>query len=396
MKIFVLGHPHTKTSPEFLHHGFTTKVWNLCKIFSSLGHEVIHLGVEGSAPVCSKHVSVTSAAFWEEQIGYQAHVPPVKPLSQEDLAKLANDRETYHHVFSENARETIRSLSPDPFSAIVCVTWGGSQWRAVEGLRQFVVEAGIGYYPQVTSKYRVFESNAWAHLIYGKEGRTNGDYWQDAVIPNATDPTRFAFRPTKDDYFLVMGRMNADKGIGIAVEVTQRLGKRLVLAGTPGAASAAIPTHVEFRPNVSEEDRKELMAGAKALFAPTRYPEPFGQVVIEAAMSGTPVISTDWGAFPETVLHGITGFRCRNIDQFLRAARSIDTIDPANCRAWALGNFSLEAVASAWDEYFRGLLALNTVDGWNTDTGRRITPANDNAVAAGPDRDWLRKHYPTA
>ena len=105
------------------------------------------------------------------------------------------------------------------------------------------------------------------------------------------------------------------------------------------------------------EKRKKLIAGAKAVFVPTIYIEPFGYIIIEAAMSGTPVITTDWGAFPEIVQHGKTGFRCRSLAQFILAAQNIDLIKPADCREWAM-EFTLEKAAPLYDEYFKRMQNL--------------------------------------
>ena len=45
-------------------------------------------------------------------------------------------------------------------------------------------------------------------------------------------------------------------------------------------------------------------------------------------MAGTPAITTDFGAFPETVEHGKTGFRCRTLNEFVQAAKARIALDP--------------------------------------------------------------------
>jgi glycosyltransferase involved in cell wall biosynthesis len=115
------------------------------------------------------------------------------------------------------------------------------------------------------------------------------------------------------------------------------------------------PPNVEIVGYADVAKRKELLAGAKALIQASYYSEPFGGTVIEAGMSGTPVITTDWGAFSETVVHGVTGYRCRTMDQFIWAAKNIDKIKPAACRDWTVANYSMDRVVLKYEEYFKML-----------------------------------------
>jgi glycosyltransferase involved in cell wall biosynthesis len=110
------------------------------------------------------------------------------------------------------------------------------------------------------------------------------------------------------------------------------------------------------------------------------YIEPFGGVAVEAMMCGTPVITSDWGAFTETVQHGKTGYRCRTLDDYIWAAEHISNINPMDCREWAVNNYSAQRVALMYDEFFHKVLDL-WGDGWYSQY-----PQRDNL-------DWLKKEY---
>jgi len=363
MKIFVLGLPHTQTSPDFTTCAFTMKAFHLCKMLHRRGHEVIHLGVEGSNPECTEHVSVISESRWKELFGH----PGTKFYN---LDTESPGYKEYHTDFAANMRAEIIKRTPEPNSSIICVTWGGAQQTAVQDLPQFVVESGIGY-PHTWAKYRVFESQAWAHMLYGKENKFGGQCWYDAVIPNAFDPDHFEYRETSGDYLLYFGRLNVDKGVGIACDVAKQVGMNIKIVGQGDPEPfLAYGSHVEYLPPVGIEGRRELMAGAKALLCPTWYIEPFGGVNIEAQMSGTPVIATDFGVFPETVIHGVTGYLGRTREEFIWAAKNIDKLSRKACRDWAFNNFSLDRVALMYEEYFQRLLNLKG-DGWNIENPNR-------------------------
>ena len=78
-------------------------------------------------------------------------------------------------------------------------------------------------------------------------------------------------------------------------------------------------------------------------------------MVVEGYLSGTPAITTDWGAFPETVQQGVTGFRCRSFRDIVNAINNIDQIKPKDCRDWAMKNYTDEVVHDRLDQYLQNL-----------------------------------------
>lgn len=349
------------------------KVLNLCRMLKAQGHHVVHLGVEGSTVDCTEHVSVAGAAEWAH---FYKH-----PGKENYNLKCDGEMRPYHQRWAKRAKLAIMERCDNDKEAIVCVTYGGTQWEAVKGVDQFIVESGIGY-PQAFAEWRVYESYAWLHTHVGKEGLQNVPKWYWPVIPNAFDTSMFTFNADRGDDFLFLGRLNQDKGVQIALDAAKRAGRRIVLAGQ-GNPAPFLASHVDYVGPVDVEGRRKLLSECKAVFCPSWYHEPFCGVSIEAQLSGAPVICTDWGAFPENVIHGVTGYRCRTMDHFTWAAKNIDRISPAQCRAWAEANFSLERIAPMYTEYFESVLKTrDRATDWNAEN-----PARKNL-------DWLYRKPP--
>lgn len=229
-----------------------------------------------------------------------------------------------------------------------------------------VVEPSIGYRANgVFAPYRVFTSYANMHYFYGAREMLMNPSWFDGVIGNPFTVSEFDYCDEKDDYYLYLGRVTEEKGVNLAIQATEKLGKKLIIAGPANDLKhlgyASVPSHVELVGYVDAEQRNKLLKKAKALLGLTYYLEPFGNMVIEANLCGTPVITTDWGAFPEIVLNGQTGYRIRDFKQLLNAIERSDDINPIECRNWGL-NFSDEAIHEKHHQYLQKVIRNNFYD----------------------------------
>lgn len=380
-RFHILGVPHTISTREYSACPFTQKVVRLCKMLKARGHTVIHYGHEDSRVDCDEHVTVTKRFDLHKSYGghdWRKKGPPAYRLDD--------------HVFRTFFAKTISALHErkERGDFLLC-TFGGNHKPVADAHPDMIVcEPGIGSSDGGFAKFRVFESYSIMHAYLGQPSiaAMNNAMWYDAVIPAYFDLDDFEFSRDKDDYFLFMGRVGPGKGIHIALQIVEAVGGRLIIAG-PGELTGNEPRtdrpiseYIEQVGVVSPQERKRLMSRAKATIMPSMFLEPFGFVQIESMLSGTPVISNDWGAFPEYNLHGVTGYRCRTFEHFTWAARNIHKIDPHACRAWAERNFSMDRIGEMYDEYFFSLHNIFSGKGWYEEN-----PGRSNL-------DWLNKYPP--
>lgn len=210
-----------------------------------------------------------------------------------------------------------------------------------------IVEYGIGY-PTVLAPYRVFESEAWRNYVYGSNPIQDHEYMNDVVIPNYYDVTKFPLVKEKQDYFVFLGRPIPSKGWAW-IQILASRGIKIKVAGSQEITDKS----VEWVGYVDGQKKAELLGNAKALLSPTIYLEPFGGVVAEAALCGTPAITTDWGCFNETVEHGKTGFRARNFTEIADYINKVDILDPEYISSRAQSLWSTNVIAQKYHDYFQ-------------------------------------------
>jgi glycosyltransferase involved in cell wall biosynthesis len=367
-RFHILAVPHTISRKDYSGCAYTENVVNFCKMMTARGHTVIHYGHEASQVAATEHVTVMRDADLKAAYGDFNWKRGLLPHRVGDLANTTINERAIKEVGA-------RKRAGD----ILLLFWGqGHKTVAAAHPDLLAVDPGLGCFNKPATDHTVYVSYALQSHICGKFDRSPSS--KDAVIPNYFDLADFSFsaEAAPKPYFLFLGRLIKSKGLEIAVEVAKHTGIPLKVGGQGDLEAvlgfkppAGLVEHVGY---LEPAERTRLLRGATALLVPSLYDEPFGKVIIEAGLCGTPVISSDWGGMTEIVLHGTTGYRCRTVEQFIEGAKAVlgGSIDRRACWNWATKNFGLERVAPIFEAYFKSLQGLKGAEGLN----------------------WLKKEYP--
>lgn len=332
--LHILSNPTGPVRQDNRLDAFAVACWKFIKYMTSYGWNCVHYGCTGSDVLCEE-------------------------VSCLDI--ITDDHA--NNVTTYNLRAGIEiNKRKKPGDIIVCFYGQENQAACLANPDLKAVEGSIGYtHEAVWAPYRIFVSYSHMHIYYGKQGMSLNPSWYDTVIYNPISKDEFDYCEDKDDYFLVFGRVTKLKGIDLAIQATEYMGKKLVIAGAGTLEYMGydkVPKHVEMIGTCNLDQRRKIMSKAKAILGLTYYVEPFGNMIAEGFMSGTPAITTDWGAFIETVNPKV-GFRCRDFRDVIKAIENIDTIKPIDCRQHALNNFEDEVIHPQFDEYFKKLATDN-------------------------------------
>jgi glycosyltransferase involved in cell wall biosynthesis len=187
-----------------------------------------------------------------------------------------------------------------------------------------------------------------------------------ATVYNGIDLSLYPFQQSGGQNLVFLGRIHPDKGVHLAIEVSRRSGRPLIIAGI-------IQDETYFRelvePHLNSESiryvgpvdvagKNRLFSEAYALLHLNTIPERFGLVLAEANAAGVPVIAMDLGSCREVIQHGQTGFLVNNVEQAVEVLDRISEIDRRACRKRVQQCFSVDTMVEAYERVYATIFAL--------------------------------------
>jgi glycosyltransferase involved in cell wall biosynthesis/tetratricopeptide (TPR) repeat protein len=370
--LHMIGLFHTICHPDYDHCAFTGKVWRFSKMMRMQGYNVIEYSNGDSLSEANEHVQMLT----KDELMYHTKTS--------DTVNTVNHTIGTPHwkIFNERIlKELKKKVKPGD---IICHPFGPAHPDVVAAFPNNPhVETGIGYPNGPFGAFRIFESYAVMHYHQGmhpnrnadgsqmfnwdgtpNNGRHGNDY--EWVIPNYYDLKDWEPNYEPGKYLLFFGRVVGVKGMDIVEAIANELNEPIRVVGNGELERYKNSKNLIVEgPITGAKNKSDLLRNAKAIIVPSRFVEPFAGVHAEAMLCGTPVISSDFGVFSETIENGKNGFRCQTLGDYLDAIKNIDKIDRKYVAEKARARFSLEEVGKKYDVVFKQLSDLSG-KGWYT------------------------------
>jgi len=208
------------------------------------------------------------------------------------------------------------------------------------------------------------------------------------TIYNGIPTNLYTFTEIDADSLFYLGRISKGKGLDEVIEIADRFGKTLNLAGDKDDAEIdyweSIEKKIKNNPRINRlgqltiAEKNQIISKSKFFLFPTQWEEPFGLVSVESMACGTPVIAYTRGSVPEIVEDGVTGFLVNQSNDYIRgnwivkktgleglieAAKLIYSMSKEdyqkmriNCRKHVENNFTVDRMVDEYESVYQQIL----------------------------------------
>jgi glycosyltransferase involved in cell wall biosynthesis len=226
--------------------------------------------------------------------------------------------------------------------------------------------------PDLSAYYAQFPEVAFA-AISADQCRRESGVPRCAVIHHGLDPSRFRCTARPESYVCFVGRFAREKGVHTAIDAAELAGLPIRVAGEVHPRDRDFGRveveprlgrrHVTYLGCIGSAQKVPLLRDARALLAPIEWNEPFGLILIEAMLSGCPVVAFRRGSVPELIEHGVTGLIADSIDEmvrFIRPGGLVEQLDRQHVRAMAMARYNHRRMAADYERLYGEALAAST------------------------------------
>jgi len=353
--LHLIGIFHTLATSAYSHCAFTGKALRFPKMLRNYGWKVIEYSNEGSEAGSDEHVPILTTSEFQRLYGQRSDTS-----FHGDDATVGSEG---HTLFDTRVVSALQERAKP--GDIICHPFGHAHSSLLNHFpnpHYIHVETGIGYPTTMQGTKKIFESYAWMHYHQGKDGRNGNNY--EWVIPNYFDLDEWEPNESLGGYLAFLGRITPLKGLDTIRALADHSPWPIKLAGQ-GDPSPWDHPNIEYVGPLKGKERSDFLRNARASLMPTVFTEPFGGSGVEGMLCGTPLIAVDYGAFTETVVEGVTGFRCHTLQDWVDAIHNVENLNRKKVAEISRSRYSLEACGAKYDRVFTDLANL-WGDGWYT------------------------------
>jgi len=357
-------------------YGGTERViFDLCEGLTKKGHDVT-LFATGDSKVSCKLSSIIKEKLSDKNIPWSSYLYPLLHFTYAyEQIKKAGDFDIIHGHYS---------LASDLISLSL------AQSSGLPAL--FIAHCPLEIGREYEDRGKLFEyCKNISYVSISDRQRTLPLNYIDTIY-HGIDYNSFSFTDSPaGDYLVWLGRIVPIKGLECALEVADKLEKKIEVIGhidreniknfeffNSKIKSKLDNPLVDFVETDDRQKRDELLKNGKCLLFPICWEEPFGLVMTEAMSCGTPIVAFAQGSVPEIVRDSVTGFvvnlseddkrgdwiiKKTGIEGMVKAVKKIYEMPDIeyrkmrqNCRKHVEQNFTVEKMVDGYEAAYQKVI----------------------------------------
>ncbi len=219
-----------------------------------------------------------------------------------------------------------------------------------------------------TDNSRIYNHHSQQSYISISDAQRTLDLNYASTVYNGINPFDYKFfaQPQDPPYLAFLGRLSPEKGPQHAIAIAKRSGWKLKIAGKVDVVDTEFyeqeiaplidGQQIEYLGEINHSQKTELLGNAAITLFPIAWREPFGLVMIESMVCGTPVIGINMGSVGEVIAHGKSGFVCDSYDEMAEMIPDALKLDRLACRQHVENTFTVSQMVDGYEAVYQKLI----------------------------------------